>query len=183
MTHRPSGPACGNNPNYRMSDGDRQAVDAFRAYLAARAALERVRTVLETEAVVGRTALEYRGLIASALMAGEAQPTQPQPAPYEQIADRLDIECARRVKAAWSPEEATTAREWGNVAAFVRGLAQQPTVPDGVVAYSPGGRTLRCLNCRPNPLGSDWRALTSSDLEDGGLCTVCGVDVLIGARP
>lgn len=40
---------------------------------ADRAALERVRTVLETEAVEGRSALEYRGLIASALMGGEAQ--------------------------------------------------------------------------------------------------------------
>lgn len=40
---------------------------------ADRAAVERVRAVLETEAVVGRSALEYRGLIASALMADEAQ--------------------------------------------------------------------------------------------------------------
>ncbi|MFI0268600.1 hypothetical protein [Streptomyces luteogriseus] len=81
----PSGPACGNNPNYRMSDGDRQAVEAFQAYLADRAALERVRAVLETEAVVGRSALEYRGLIASALMADKAQPTQPQ----QDEADRI----------------------------------------------------------------------------------------------
>ncbi|MET7321483.1 hypothetical protein [Streptomyces sp. NPDC005549] len=66
-----TGPACGNNPNYRMSDGDRQAVDSFRAYLTARGALQRIRSVLETEAVVGRTALEYRGLIADALMTDE----------------------------------------------------------------------------------------------------------------
>lgn len=38
-----------------------------------RDALERVRAVLETEAVVGRSALEYRGLITFALMADEAQ--------------------------------------------------------------------------------------------------------------
>ncbi|MFE3031539.1 hypothetical protein ACFXKY_07810 [Streptomyces canus] len=37
----------------------------------AESALARVRAVLETEAVVGRSALEYRGLIASALMAAE----------------------------------------------------------------------------------------------------------------
>lgn len=37
-----------------------------------RAAVERVRAVLETEAVVGRSALDYRGLITSALMADEA---------------------------------------------------------------------------------------------------------------
>ncbi|MFI2632592.1 hypothetical protein ACH5A2_19670 [Streptomyces collinus] len=77
MSQRPTGPACGNNPNYRMSNGDRQAVADFKAYLADRAALERVRAVLETEAVLGRSALEYRGLIASALMADEAQPTVP----------------------------------------------------------------------------------------------------------
>lgn len=41
---------------------------------ADQAAVERVRAVLETEAVVGRSALEYRGLIVSALMDGEAQP-------------------------------------------------------------------------------------------------------------
>ncbi|MCL8016889.1 hypothetical protein [Streptomyces sp. AS02] len=40
---------------------------------ADRAAVERVRAVLETEAVVGRSALEYRGLILAALMAAEAQ--------------------------------------------------------------------------------------------------------------
>jgi hypothetical protein len=45
-----------------------------------RAALERVRAVLETEAVVGRSALEYRGLIASALMATEEQ--QPSRCPH-----------------------------------------------------------------------------------------------------
>ncbi|MGX1116365.1 hypothetical protein RKD37_001728 [Streptomyces ambofaciens] len=42
-----TGPACGNNPHYRMSDGDRQAVDSFRAYLTARAALrDRIAKVL-----------------------------------------------------------------------------------------------------------------------------------------
>jgi hypothetical protein len=94
MSQRPTGPACGNNPNYRMSDGDRQAVEDFKAYLANRAAVERVRTVLETEAVVGRSALEYRGLIASALMADEAQPaetTEPDETD-EQRADREETE-------------------------------------------------------------------------------------------
>jgi hypothetical protein len=32
------GPRCGNNPNVRLTDGDRQAVDDFKAYLARRAA-------------------------------------------------------------------------------------------------------------------------------------------------
>lgn len=66
-----SGPRCGNNPNVRLTPGDRKVVEEFQEYLAARAALQRVRTVLETEHVVGRTALEYRGLITAALMADE----------------------------------------------------------------------------------------------------------------
>ncbi|WP_420032290.1 DUF4031 domain-containing protein [Streptomyces sp. cg28] len=32
------GPRCGNNPNVRLSEGDRQAVDGFIAYLKRRAA-------------------------------------------------------------------------------------------------------------------------------------------------
>ena len=49
--------------------------DAVLAVLPApadRAAVDRVRAVLETEAVVGRSALEYRGLIATALMADDS---------------------------------------------------------------------------------------------------------------
>ncbi|MFG3127418.1 hypothetical protein ACGFZU_06915 [Streptomyces tendae] len=34
-----TGPACGNNPNHQLTDGDRQAVDSFRAYLATLASL------------------------------------------------------------------------------------------------------------------------------------------------
>lgn len=125
-----TGPRCGNNPNFRMSDGDRKVVEEFQAFLTLKAvvtplletaawvdgdplmeviahavhqrcetgdggivhddprniaavaalvarasdaerALARVRTVLETEHVVGRSALEYRGLITAALMASE----------------------------------------------------------------------------------------------------------------
>lgn len=32
------GPRCGNNPNYRLTSGDQQAVDEFKAYLARRRA-------------------------------------------------------------------------------------------------------------------------------------------------
>lgn len=32
------GPRCGNNPNVRLTPGDRQAVDEFKAYLARRRA-------------------------------------------------------------------------------------------------------------------------------------------------
>ncbi|WP_460071116.1 hypothetical protein [Streptomyces sp. YKOK-I1] len=51
--------------------------------------------------------------------------TVPSAAPYEQLADRLDQEHARRIKAAWSPTEHTAAEEWSSVAAFVRGLARE----------------------------------------------------------
>ncbi|MFI1701993.1 hypothetical protein ACH419_39435 [Streptomyces bobili] len=44
---------------------------------------------------------------------------------YEQLADRLDLEAARRTKAAWSPQEASAAREWGTVADFVRALGRE----------------------------------------------------------
>lgn len=60
------------------------AAAVARAHAAAapssadRAAVGRVRAVLETEAVVGRSALEYRGLIVSALMAVEAHDTGTQ---------------------------------------------------------------------------------------------------------
>jgi hypothetical protein len=33
-----AGPPCGNNPNFRMSPGDRQVVEEFKAYPARRAA-------------------------------------------------------------------------------------------------------------------------------------------------
>lgn len=208
--YAPTGPACGNNPNHPLTDGDRQAVENFRARLTLQAAakpyIDRAVWVdgdplMEVIAVTlwehcarddqdmpqavcddPRTIAAFAAAVVRAYTEERAptdQPAEQQPAPHRQIADRLDLECARRVKAAWSPEEATAAREWGNVAAFVRGLAPEEPAPPGVIAYSPGGRTLRCLNCRPDPLGSDWRAPTSSDLEHGGICTVCGVDVLI----
>lgn len=42
MPEKQNGPACGNNPNYPLSDGDRAAVAEFRAYLAARAARQKL---------------------------------------------------------------------------------------------------------------------------------------------
>jgi hypothetical protein len=63
--------------------------------------------------------------------------------------------------------------------------AQPPTEADGdrIVAYrSAGARVLRCLNCYPDETTfreGDLHPVTSQDLPDGGLCTKCGVDVLI----
>ncbi|MFH9823052.1 hypothetical protein [Streptomyces bobili] len=69
---------------------------------------------------------QYRTALQGAAHRAAVQSSVDRPAsPHEQIADRLDLEAARRVKAAWSPTEATAAREWGNVAAFVRGLDRE----------------------------------------------------------
>lgn len=40
MTDQSVGPRCGNNPNFRMSDGDRKAVDDFKARLALQASVK-----------------------------------------------------------------------------------------------------------------------------------------------
>jgi hypothetical protein len=40
MTEQPIGPRCGNNPNFRMSNRDRKAVDDFKARLALQAAVK-----------------------------------------------------------------------------------------------------------------------------------------------
>lgn len=81
---------CHSHPDWttRYADLDRDERDTYlgRADAVIRvlpapvdqAAIERVRAVLETEAVVGRSALEYRGLITSALMAAEAPATEEQ---------------------------------------------------------------------------------------------------------
>ncbi|MFF7452142.1 MULTISPECIES: hypothetical protein [unclassified Streptomyces] len=81
------------DPTRLFDDAEREGLAELRAYLTGRpqpdsntgsaAALRRVRAVLETEHVVGRTALEYRGLICAALFGDNtAAPTSDQtPAP------------------------------------------------------------------------------------------------------
>jgi len=81
------------DPTSLFDNADREALAELRAYLLGRpqpdpstgsaAALRRVRAVLEMEAVVGRTALEYRGLILAALTADDAQQAA-QPTPCSQ---------------------------------------------------------------------------------------------------
>lgn len=60
-------------------------------------------------------------------------------------------------------------------------VGEQPeTQETRVVAYVLAVRTeLHCLRCTPNRAGDIWTPVTSEELEDGGICTVCGVDVLI----
>jgi hypothetical protein len=58
---------------------------------------------------------------------------------------------------------------------------------DRIVAYrSTGARVLRCPSCYPDETTfreGDLHPVTSEDLPDGGLCTRCGVDVLIPQEP
>jgi len=61
------------------------------------------------------------------------------------------------------------------------GGAQQP---DRIVAYRlPASRDLHCLACCAPPRGDIWTPVTAEELEDGGGCTTCGVDVLIEQQP
>jgi hypothetical protein len=51
---------------------------------------------------------------------------------------------------------------------------------DRITAYvlTPG-RDLYCRRCAPSPRGDIWTPVTSEELDEGGVCTACGVDVLI----
>lgn len=73
-----------------VADAEQPAVPAGQAPATDQAAVGRVRAVLETEAVVGRSALEYRGLIVSALMADESAPAVAGHADNETLAAALD---------------------------------------------------------------------------------------------
>lgn len=166
----------------------------------AESALNRVRTVLETEAVVGRTALEYRGLIASALMADEAE-QQDEPDDREQgdlgetrrrergMAQDIVIALGRKDAASQLGTETQDAqREPHPTEADLRhALAVAAKFhgqdADRHVAYRLGGHSLRCIGCTPSPRGDIWEPVTSNDLPDGGVCAQCGVDVLIPQEP
>lgn len=59
-------------------------------------------------------------------------------------------------------------------------VVPQPEEADRVVAHVLAVRTdLHCLVCAPPPWGDIWTPVTAGELEDGGICPVCGVDVLI----
>jgi hypothetical protein len=67
------------------------------------------------------------------------------------------------------------------------GGAQQPkdAAAAQVIAYGTmDGRTLLCPDHAPdNTVGTGLLPFEIDDLEDGGICTVCGVDVLIPQQP
>lgn len=65
-------------------------------------------------------------------------------------------------------------------------VGEQPDTQeaDRIVAYrNPALTKLHCLRCTPHPAGDIWTPVTAGELEDGGICTVCGVDVLIEVKP
>ncbi|GAB2731578.1 hypothetical protein [Streptomyces bullii] len=108
MSHRPTGPACGNNPNYRMSDGDRRAVADFKAYLAERAALrDRIRLAIARqfldETGSGRSVDELDdaefGTFADAVLAVLPAPVDRAAAPVKQRADLTEAEWAEQERA------------------------------------------------------------------------------------
>jgi hypothetical protein len=65
-------PQCSDRAAVDVDELRRIRYENLRRAERAEAAMERVRSALESEAVVGRSALDYRGLITTALMADDA---------------------------------------------------------------------------------------------------------------
>ncbi|MFD9443376.1 hypothetical protein [Streptomyces sp. NPDC060001] len=82
----------------------------------------------------------------------------------------------RRTVRPWEPGEADAIRaKWAPPA-----VVPQPEEADRVVAHVLAVHTdLQCLACAPPPWGDIWTPVTAGELEDGGICSKCGVDVLI----
>lgn len=60
----------------------------------------------------------------------------------------------------------------------------EPQDETRVVAYVLAERTdLHCLRCAPTNPGDIWTSVTAEELDDGGVCSVCGADVLIPQEP
>lgn len=66
-------------------------------------------------------------------------------------------------------------------AATPSAVVPQPEEADRVVAHFLAVHTaaLHCLVCAPPPWGDIWTPVTAGELEDGGICSKCGADVLI----
>ncbi|MFF5842157.1 hypothetical protein ACFY74_11890 [Streptomyces massasporeus] len=137
-----TGPACGNNPNYRMSDGDRQAVEDFRAYLAARAALRnRIAEALEQA--------DYRPDMRRGDLADAVLPVLP--APVDRAAVLREVEAALRARGKRLTGEyndsdilhedgpAAAAATWKRAAELVGRMADeaQPTQPQPTPCSTP----------------------------------------------
>ncbi|MFD7861835.1 hypothetical protein [Streptomyces sp. NPDC059783] len=127
----------------------------------------------------GARAVEWEiGLMASeSRLADEAQPTETEAVPL-----RGELHPAQLLAGEPRVPMPTTETVRGG-----KRLAPAPataaTEEPPVVAHRLGGHhpRLHCLRCAPAPRGDIWTPLTSDDLPDGGVCGVCGADVLIPA--
>ncbi|WP_405960776.1 hypothetical protein OG235_27825 [Streptomyces sp. NBC_00024] len=64
------------------------------------------------------------------------------------------------------------------------GTEQEANAGARIVAHVLATHTdLHCLNCTPPPHGDVWTPVTADELDDGGVCVQCGVDVLIPQAP
>ncbi|MFC5202787.1 hypothetical protein [Streptomyces kaempferi] len=174
----------------------------------ANAAIDRETTAEEAEEEQRLAVSEALGLGTSApwdaireRAAELAAPADPA-AEWRAAADRLEAHAASVADVSDDPiilvakARAHDAAVWREAAALLRRLAVAPVsgpggvagetqqdetqAADRVVAHVPTtGTDLHCLRCEPLPLGDIWTAVTAEELEDGGICTQCGTDVLI----
>lgn len=159
----------------RMLDG------RWSKYGASRDTAEDGRELFERDTTGSGKAHAFRLVHASTTYAVEAehQPdTDPQDAPpVEPHPTEADLRHALAIRAA------TYGRDTDAPA-----VAEQPDTQtreaDRTVAYVLTARTeLHCLRCTPNPAGDIWTPVSAEELDDGGICTACGRDVLIPAEP
>ena len=81
-------------------------------------------------------------------------------------------------------ETTTFAVEEPVVSSSVGSAAPRHDEEARVVAYlPPAGVGLHCLRCAPKPAGDIWTPVTAEELDTGGICLVCHVDVLIPQEP
>lgn len=95
-----SRPRCGNDPRAQLTDGDRQAVESFKAYLADRAALrDRIAeaALSAVEAALGDTLLPAAREEALAGIAAVLPPPVSRAAVYRELADQQEQTAATDV--------------------------------------------------------------------------------------
>lgn len=89
----------------------------------------------------------------------------------------LMAQCLRAERAEAEVERLRT--ELRRLADEARPTTETPTA-ERIVAYVLATHAdLHCLRCAPPPVGDIWTPVTADELEDGGVCARCGVDVLI----
>jgi hypothetical protein len=91
-----SRPRCGNDPRAQLTDGDRQAVEGFKAYLAERAALrDRIAEALEQA--------DYRPDMRRGDLADAIMPVLPAPTDRASVLRGAASHLARQADELWAP--------------------------------------------------------------------------------